>query len=79
MTRSATRFFQLTKVVFFFNVSSGASGGLTGVRPAMRLQVGALGVHLVAAGEVAAVDSPLLQCVGRLCGDGVVCARVHDH
>lgn len=52
---------------------------LTGVRPAVRLQVGALGVHLVAAGEVAAVDAPLLQRVGRFCGQRVVRARVHDH
>lgn len=54
-------------------------GFLTGVRPAVCLQVGALGVHLVAPGEVAAVDSPLLQCVGRLCGERVVCAGVDYH
>lgn len=49
------------------------------MRPAMRLQMGALGVHLVAAGEVAAVDPPLLQRVGGLCGERVVCARVDYH
>lgn len=49
------------------------------MRPAVRLQVGTLGVHLVAAGEVAAVDPPLLQRVGRLRGEGVVCAGVDYH
>lgn len=38
---------------------------LTGVCPAVGLEVGALGVHFVAAGEVAAVNSPLFQCVRR--------------
>lgn len=37
------------------------SGIFTGVCPAVRFEVGALGVHFVAAGEVAAVNSPLFQ------------------
>lgn len=44
-------------------------GFLSGVRPAVCFEVGALGVHFVAAGEVAAVNSPLFQRVRRVRGE----------
>lgn len=49
---------------------------LTGVRPAVRLEVGALGVHFVAAVEVAAVDPSLLQRVRGLDGGRMLGARM---
>lgn len=52
-------------------------GVLTSVCPAVSLQVGALGVHLVAAGKVTSVDSPLFQRIGRLSRDGMLRARVN--
>lgn len=52
-------------------------GVLTSVCPAVSLQVGTLGVHLVAARKVTSVNSPLFQRVGRLSGDGMLRARVN--
>lgn len=50
---------------------------LTGVCPAVCFEVGALGVHFVAAIEVAAVNSPLFQCVRRLGRERMLCARMN--
>ena len=50
---------------------------LTGVCPAVCFEVGAFGVHFVAAGEVASMDSPLLQCVRRFSRERVLCGRVN--
>ena len=47
--------------------------------PAVGLEVGALGVHLVAAAKVAAVDTPLLQRLGGVGGQGVLGPRLDDH
>lgn len=50
---------------------------LTGVRPAVCFEVGALGVHFVAAREVAAVNSPLFQCVRRVGRERMLRARMN--
>lgn len=50
---------------------------LTGVCPAVCFEVGALGVHFVAAGEVASVNSPLFQCVRRFSGERMLRARMN--
>ncbi len=50
---------------------------LTGVRPAVCFEVGALGVHFVAAGEVAAVNSPLFQWVRRVSRERMLRARMN--
>lgn len=50
---------------------------LTGVCPAVCFEVGALGVHFVAAVEVTAVDSPLFQCVRRLGRERMLCPRMN--
>lgn len=54
-------------------------GFLTGVRPAVRLEVGALGVDFVAAVEIAAVDSPFLQGVRGVGRQRMLGARVDDY
>lgn len=52
-------------------------GVLTGVCAAVSLQVGALGVHLVAPGKVTTVNSPLFQRVGWFSRNGMLRARVN--
>lgn len=54
-------------------------GLLSCVCPAMSLEVGALGVHLVAASEIAAVNPPFLQRVGRVDRERMLGTRVDDH
>lgn len=51
---------------------------VTGVCPAVCFEVGALGVHFVAAVEVAAVDPALFQRVRRLGRGGMLGARMND-
>ena len=46
---------------------------------AVGLEVGALGVHLVAAAKVTAVETPLLQRLGGVGGQGVLGPRLDDH
>lgn len=52
---------------------------LTGVCPPVCFEVRALGVHFVAAREVAAVNSTFFQCVRRFSRERTLCSGVNNY